>query len=147
MEVSIASLKKFHERAHKELKDFEDNAKAWMSDPNYSKGKTIIDAKSIQCYEARLKHRLNHIHEAVDSHLELLLRATKKRDPNRYKFFMSKEYKTKLGVLMQSDNLKYLNSCVAKGLKDDKNRMRIKNTTQSYHLMDSNAYEKARVME
>ena len=89
---------------------------------------------------------MKHIHEAIDSHMELLLRATKKKDPQRYEFFMEKSDKAKLDVLLQPENLKYLQDCKSKGFKDDKNRLRIKNTTQSYHLMDSTAYEKARVM-
>lgn len=60
---------------------------------------------------------------------------------------MRKSCKEKFDVLMHADNLKYLHMCVAKGRKADKNRLRIKGTTQSYHLTDSPAFDKARVME
>ena len=50
-------------------------------------------------------------------------------------------------MLLQSDNLKYFNELVAKGSAADKYRLRIKGSTQSYHLTDSPAFEKARVME
>lgn len=119
-------MRKFFERAMKEKKDFEMNGKAWMTDPSLTNGKEIIDTASIDCYEKRLNDRLNHIHEAIESHLDLLLRVTRKKDPERYKFFMQKTDKEKLGVLLQSENLKYLNGVVAKGIRDDKNRFRIK---------------------
>lgn len=52
-----------------------------MSDPKYlPKGRQIINAKSIENYEKRLKERIDQIKDAVDSHMEVLLKATKKRD-------------------------------------------------------------------
>jgi hypothetical protein len=119
-----------------------------MTDPKYLPGgvRTITDDQ-IACYEARLKDRIGHLHEAIDDHMELLLRATKKRDPSQHKMFMKKSHKAKLDVLMQSDNLKYLHRCIGKGIGGDAQRLRIKSATQSYALTDSPAFGKAQVME
>ena len=120
----------------------------------YIYGKALISDEGITNYENSLKQRLEDVCNAVDSHMELLLQATRKRDVTKWRFFMtSKDTGEKLETLLQSDNLKYFNELVAKCSEaekydlDNMRRLRMKGSTQSYHLTDSPAFEKARVME
>ena len=52
-------------------------------------GEALISDEGITNYENSLKQRLEDVCTAVDNHMELLLRATKKRNPTQWRFFMN----------------------------------------------------------
>lgn len=61
---------------NKELKEFTDHGKVWMADESGKYGERIMSDENIENYEKDLKDRIQFIEDAIDNHLEILLKTT-----------------------------------------------------------------------
>ena len=94
---------------------------------------------------SKLRGRITSINQVIERHMEWLMRQTKYTDPVAYNKFMSKTVKQKIDALITNE--KVLRREVSKGEFERAERLRMITITQSYNILDSQAFREARQMK